>query len=245
LEVPVAGGEGVVQKLCWIEPGTFLMGSPEDEAERLEAEGPRHEVTISKGFWLFTTACTQALWQAVMGNNPSHFKGSDRPVDSVSWDQAQAFLSRINNTVPGLELVLPSEAQWEYACRARTTTPFSFGETVTPEQVNYDGNYPYGGGRTGLFRNESVSVASLPANEWGLYEMHGNVWEWCCDGMRAYAPDPVTDPLGPTHDGVWRMLRGGSWIFSPGAARSAFRLAADPGSGLLYSGFRCAQAAPW
>ncbi|WP_281383680.1 formylglycine-generating enzyme family protein [Candidatus Competibacter phosphatis] len=119
------------------------MGSPEDEPERYDDEGPQHSVTLNRGFWLFDTTCTQALWEAVTGENPSQFKGVDHPVERVSWNDCQAFLRRVNDLLPGLDLGLPSEAQWEYACRAGTTTPFSFGATITPEQVNYDSKYSY------------------------------------------------------------------------------------------------------
>ena len=145
-------GQKITQRMRWIEPGTFLMGSPENEPERLDDEGPQHSVTIGRGFWLFDTACTQALWEAVMGENPSRFKGADRPVENVSWNDCQDFLQRLNERLPGLDLALPSEAQWEYACRAGTTTPFSFGANITPEQVNYNGDYPYAGGKKGLYR---------------------------------------------------------------------------------------------
>lgn len=241
LDVSANGSETVTQRLRWIEPGTFLMGSPKTEKERLNREGPQHAVTISHGFWLFDTACSQALWQAVMGKNPSSFKGPDRPVESVSWDDVQTFLERINAIVPGLDLVLPTEAQWEYACRAGTTTPFSFGDTITPEQVNYYGNYPYAGGGKGLYRQETVPVASLPANPWGLSEMHGNVWEWCLDGRRTYRAEAVTDPVGPMDRGASRVLRGGSWGINAGYVRSASRLAFVPGNRYNSFGFRCAR----
>ena len=231
----------VTQRLRWIPPGQFLMGSPEMEAGRLDGEGPLHEVTISKGFWLFDTACTQALWQAVMDENPSCFASPDRPVETVSWDDVQGFLKRINILLPGLDLVLPTEARREYACRAGTRTPFSFGTTITPDQVNYDGNYPYADGKKGLFRGETVPVASLPANPWGLYEMHGNVWEWCRDGLRSYTADAVTDPVGPIGAGGGRVLRGGSWHNVAQYLRSASRYASDPGYRGDYFGFRCAR----
>ena len=186
-------GNKVTQRMRWIEPGTFLMGSPEDEPERYDDEGPQHQVNISQGFWLFDTACTQALWQAVMGENPSWFEEADRPVENVGWNDCQEFLKRLNERLPGLDLNLPSEAQWEYACRAGTTTPFSFGANITPEQVNYDGNYPYAGGEKGWYRQETVPVASLPPNPWGLYEMHGNVWEWTQDHWHDNYRDAPTD----------------------------------------------------
>jgi formylglycine-generating enzyme required for sulfatase activity len=238
--VPDPKGALVTQRLRWIPPGRFLMGSPATEAERYDDEGPQHEVTFAQGFWLFDTACTQALWQAVMGTNPSRFKGADRPVEMVSWEDCGIFIDRINRLRPGLDLVLPSEAQWEYACRAGTSIPFSVGSTITPEQVNYDGNYPYTSGAKGRYRQETVPVASLPPNPWGLYEMHGNVWEWCADHWHDNYQG------APGNGSAWRgaagrVVRGGSWRSSARFCRSAYRRANVPGyrSGLI--GFRCAR----
>ena len=242
LEVP--NGESVVQNFRWIEPGTFWMGSPEDEPERFKNEGPRHEVTINQGFWLADSACTQALWQAVMDNNPSSFKDDpQQPVENVSWHNVQAFLKRLQerlqSLLPGCQVDLPSEAEWEYACRAGTTTPFSFGANINPQQVNYDGNYPYFGDEKGEFRKKTVPVKSLPANPWGLYEMHGNVWEWCKEGQRTYDEQVQIDPLGPmTGDDIPRCLRGGSWGDSAWWARSAYRGASQPGFAFSSVGFR-------
>ena len=138
--------KGITQRFRWLEPGTFLMGSPETEPERYEDE-VQHSVTLTQGFWLADTTVTQALWQAVMGNNPSSFQDDkNNPVENVSWDDAQAFIGKLNELIPGLQAKLPSEAQWEYACRAGTTTPFSFGGNITPELVNYNGDFPYAGG---------------------------------------------------------------------------------------------------
>ena len=129
----------------WIFPGRFFMGSSEKELER-EKDEVQHEVALTRGFWLADTVCTQELWEAVMGENPSGFKdGKDWPVENVSWDMCKEFLEKINGLEPGLKLRLPTEAEWEYACRAGTVTPFSFGEDITTDQVNYDGNYPYKG----------------------------------------------------------------------------------------------------
>jgi formylglycine-generating enzyme required for sulfatase activity len=230
---------GVVQRLRWIVPGEFTMGSPEDEAERFDVETP-HQVILSQGFWLADTTCTQALWQAVMGENPSRFRGEDRPVDTVSWEKVQAFLTRCNAMAPELALRLPTEAEWEYACRAGTTTPFWFGEQITPEQVNYDGNYPYAGGKKGLYREETVPVKELPCNGWGLYQMHGNVWEWCQDRYAKYPAGPVIDPMGPGW-GVRRVLRGGSWFSYGWNVRSAQRGAFGPGYRNDDAGFRLAR----
>ena len=233
---------GVVQRLRWIEPGTFLMGSLEDEPERLDDEGPRHAVTLTRGFWLADSACTQALWRAVTGTNPSRFTGDgERPVEQLSWDgELQRFLRALEGLLPSCEAALPTEAEWEYACRAGSDTPFSFGANITPELVNYNGNHPYAGGEKGLYRKETVPVKSLPANGWGLYEMHGNVWEWCADGRRLYDGQAQQDPEGPVLDGpeALRVVRGGSWMHGAGRARSARRYAGHPGIVAGFVGFR-------
>jgi formylglycine-generating enzyme required for sulfatase activity len=234
--------KGILQRMRWIAPGKFSMGSPESEPERYEDE-LQHEVELNEGYWMADTACTQALWEAVMGSNPSHFKNDDdgkspeRPVDTVSREDCQTFLEQLNEQVPGLELRLPTEAQWEYACRAGTATPFSFGENITPEQVNYDGHHPYAGAAKGEYRQKTVPVASLPANAWGLHEMHGNVVEWCADWFAAYESGRAMDPKGP-QDGRNRVLRGGCWNGYARVSRSAFRYYDEPGKRYRYFGFR-------
>ena len=242
VELSASGERGaVVQRLRWIEPGSFLMGSPEDELERDTDEGPQHQVTLTEGFWLADTACTQALWQAVTGANPSHFSGDpERPVEQVRWQNVQGFLRKLEALAPGCRAALPTEAQWEYACRAGTDTPFSFGEQITPEQVNYNGKYPYAGGEKGLYREQTAPVKSLPPNPWGLYEMHGNVWEWCRDGLRKYDSEPREDPTGPVLEAedVPRVVRGGSWFSDARWARSAYRRTWLPGYRLRDQGFR-------
>lgn len=214
----------VPQRFRLIHPGTFQMGSPESEKERDDDE-TLHQVTLSKPFWLADTACTQALWLAVMGNNPSHFKDNkNNPVEQVSWDDIQEFIQTLSQLKSGVTFQLPTEAQWEYACRAGTTTPFSFGENMTSEQVNYDGKYPYKKGffrKKDLFRDKTLAVQSLPANPWGLYEMHGNVWEWCRDAYSDLGSEACTDPYNPS--GVNRVLRGGSWLRDGRRCRSAYR----------------------
>lgn len=230
----------VSQRFRWIEPGTFLMGSPDDEADRYDDEGPQHLVTLTQGYWLADTACTQALWLAVMGGkNPSRFTyDPGNPVERVSWTDVQKFLRKFETLVTGCSMTLPTEAQWEYACRAGTTTPFSFGENITPEQVNYAGNNPYAGGREGLDRGKTVPVKSLPPNGWGLYEMHGNVREWCADGMREYGLDTAEDPEGPMGWGESRAVRGGSGRDSGWDVRSASRNEVDASSVYSSLGFR-------
>ncbi len=178
-----------------------------------------------------------------MGNNPSRFKGAYRPVEQVTWNDCQDFLKRLNERLPGLDLELPSEAQWEYACRAGTTTPFSFGATITPEQVNYNGDYPYAGGKKGLNRQETVPVASLPPNSWGLYEMHGNVWEWTQDHWHDdYQGAPTDGSAWVSSDaGAGRVVRGGSWYRNARLVRAAYRGRNVPDFRLVNLCFRCAR----
>jgi formylglycine-generating enzyme required for sulfatase activity len=229
----------------WCEPGSFEMGWPDEESEQESSlfygKETLHTVTFSQGFWLADTTVTQALWQAVMGENPSHFKGENRPVERVSWQDAKKFITQLNKLIPGLAVQLPTEAQWEYGCRAGTETPFSFGENITPDQVNYDGNYPYDKGKKGKNRGKTVPVKSLPCNDWGLYEMHGNVLEWCLDWYQEdLGKEPVLDPSGP-ESGEFRVLRGGSWISSGRDVRSAIRDGYVPGDRYRFIGFRLSQ----
>ena len=227
-EIQLAIPSGLaVQRLRWIEPGRFRMGSPADEPDRFEDEGPQHWVTLTRGFWLADTACPQAFWQAVTGKNPSAIKGPDRPVENVSWNDVQDFLRRLEELVPGIGADLPTEAEWEYACRAGTETAFNCGPTLTPDQAN-------------LATGETVPVRSFPPNGWGLYQMHCNVWEWCADGQRDYGNEPVTDPLGPLESNGPRVIRGGTWFDPARGARSAFRDAIPPGVADVhdFQGFR-------
>lgn len=229
--------QGACQRFRWILPGSFLMGSSESETERFDDE-ILHPVALTNGFWLADTACTQALWQAVMDDNPSHFTGDPGlPVENVSWLNVQSFIERLNALFPGLQARLPSEAQWEYACRAGTQTPFSFGGNITPEQVNYDGHYPYAGGSKGLYRGKAVPVKSLPPNPWGLYQMHGNVWEWCTDWYDDYPEQTIIDPQGPSR-GDGRVVRGGSWHYDAGSTRSARRIRYESNFRNFNIGFR-------
>ncbi|HRH74594.1 MAG TPA: formylglycine-generating enzyme family protein, partial [Zoogloea sp.] len=204
---------GVRQTLRWIPPGRFLMGSPEDERDRYDDEGPQHQVTLTRGFWLADTACTQALWLAVLGGkNPSRFSGDlERPVEQVSWvDVTERFLPGLQRHLGvEVEAELPTEAEWEYACRAGTKTAYSFGEAFEPSRANVE-------------LKETVPVKAYPPNPWGQYQMHGNVWEWCADDRRPYGAGPVTDPAGD-RDGGERALRGGAWLDLPRWVRSASR----------------------
>jgi formylglycine-generating enzyme len=219
---------GVVQRFRWIMPGKFEMGSPENEPQRWDTETP-HLVELTKGYWLADTACTQELWTAVTGDSPSNFKGKHRPVERVSWEDCTAFMKCINKENLGLKLSLPTEAQWEYAARADTKTPFSFGDNISSDFVNYEGK-----------RDGTVDVKSLPANPWGLYEMHGNVWEWREDWFGDYPAGKAVDPKGPD-EGDLRVLRGGSCFNYGRFCRSASRSRVRPDDRLNFIGFRLAR----
>ncbi len=236
--------------LRWIPPGEFMMGSPEDEPGRFDEEGPQHRVVLETGFWLAETACTQELWQAITGNNPSKFKkeGLQHPVENISWDDANDFIKKLNHLVLGLELRLPSEAEWEYACRAGTDTPFWFGWELTPDKANYDGTVPYNNGPKGKWREKTVPVKSFKQNPWGLYQMHGNVWEWCQDRWHNNYDRTPDDDGAPDNGSAWekgksdsRVCRGGSWFFIGRFLRSACRGSRRLGIGIDDFGLRLAR----
>ncbi len=224
-------------KFVYIPPGTFMMGSPEDEPERSEDE-ILHKVTLTKGFYMQTTQVTQKQWKAVMGNNPSYFKNCDEcPVESVSWNDVQEFIKKLNGIEKKELYCLPTEAQWEYSCRAGTATPFFFGKCLSTDEANYDGNYPLKGCPKGKYREKTVPVGSFAPNAWGLYDMHGNVWEWCQDWYDTYPANAVTDPGGPS-EGSSRVGRGGSWSHLARLCRSAYRYYDSPSGRIYYLGFR-------
>ena len=246
-------------RLKRISAGSFQMGSPSSEHKRDDDER-QHRVTIANDFLLGATEITQAQWRSVMGSNPSSFKGDELPVERVSWLDAVEFCNRLSereglrpayrisgDDVNWIETSngyrLPTEAEWEYACRAGTTTPFSFGNNITPDQVNYHGDRPYRGGRKGRYRERTVDAGSLPANPWGLHEMHGSVWEWCWDWYGSYPSGSVTDPTGPL-SGSYRVLRGGGWLSYARSCRSADRYRSSPDFRIIYLGFRLARSAP-
>ena len=241
-----------------IPAGEYSMGSPPAEAGRSSDE-MQHRVVLSCDFMLAKTAVTQGQWASVMGRNPANFNGKERPVENVNWDDAVLFcnqLSEREGRTPAYAVNrgevswdqaangyrLPTESEWEYACRAGSETPFHFGDRISTAQVNYDGNYPYGGGPVGEFRRETVLVGSLPANAWGLHETHGNVYEWCWDWYGAY-PGAVTDPVGPAL-GTRRVLRGSSWSNFGRYCRSAARYHVAPVGRSRNLGLRPASSAP-
>jgi formylglycine-generating enzyme required for sulfatase activity len=216
-------GNGVSLEMVKIPGGRFLMGSPETEAKRDDDEGPQHYVNVPE-FFMGKYPVTQAQWQAVMGNNPSYFKGKNRPVEKVSWNEATKFCQKLSKKT-GRDYRLPSEAEWEYACRAGTKTPFYFGETITPELVNYNGNYTYSNGPEGKYRKETTDVGNFPPNSFGLYDMHGNVSEWCQDVWHSNYDGAPVDGSAWVNGGnsSRRVRRGGSWFDYPRWCRSANR----------------------
>ena len=221
------------------------MGAPAGEEGRSDNEGPQHSITVPE-FWLGKYAVTQSQYQAVMGTNPSHFteNGANCPVEQVSWHEAVAFCKKLSQQA-GRTYRLPSEAEWEYACRAGTTTPFHFGATITADLVNYDGNYTYGNGPTGVYRKQTREVGSFSPNAFGLYDMHGNVWEWCADHWHGnYDGAPIDGTAWLSSDeSARRLLRGGSWYLYPRYCRSANRIRNLPESRSSSVGFRVVCAA--
>lgn len=224
----------------WIKPGTFIMGSPSGEVGRVIDEN-QHEVTLTRGFYMQTTEVTQGQWKKVMGDNPSWFKngGDNCPVENVSWKDAQKFIQKLNKMEGSKGYRLPTEAQWEYTCRAGSSGPFAFGGCLSTDQANYQGSNPLFGCSTGRDRQTTVPVASFAPNAWGLYDMHGNVSEWCQDWRGNYPSGAVTDPVGPS-SGEHRALRGGSCFSGGRFCRSALRNGFRPGIRSGYLGFRLA-----
>ncbi|MFM9100975.1 MAG: formylglycine-generating enzyme family protein, partial [Cyanobium sp.] len=258
--------EGVALTMLRIPAESFLLGAPETEADSRDNERPVHRVTLGE-FLMAQTPVTQAQWRAVAGwqrqeheeaelwpemldpdpvaklENAERFLGPQRPVVNVSWNDAMAFCQRLRLRLrTGKNCTLPSEAQWEYACRAGTTTPFHFGQTISSELANYDGAEIYGDGPKGEFRNQTTDVGIFPANAWGLQDMHGSVWEWCADHWHPNyegAPEdgrPWLDENAEVDEP--RLLRGGSWSGRPRGCRSAFRYSVPPVIRLDNHGFR-------
>jgi formylglycine-generating enzyme required for sulfatase activity len=258
----------VVQHLRWIPPGRFWMGSPDTETGRWDREGPRHLVTIRSGFWMMDTPVRQSLWQTVMEDNPSRFRSPDRPVENVSWEMVREFLIRLNGQVAGLKFTLPSEAQWEYACRAGSETAIYMGELEILGAANAPAldAVAWYGGNSGvdfdLSDGEDLSwlkdrqypdppsgthpVGRKYPNAFGLHDMLGNVWEWCADHFHNSYNDAPTDGSAWTDNHAdataSRVIRGGSWFVGAGGVRAAARSHELPADHLASVGFRCVQA---
>ncbi|MCC3410629.1 MULTISPECIES: formylglycine-generating enzyme family protein [unclassified Microcoleus] len=233
-------GNGVVIEMVYIPGGTFMMGWPATKSARYDNESPPPQVIVPT-FYAGKYPITQAQWQAVMGNNPSRFKGEKRPVESVSWHEAVAFCRKLSEKSGKIYRLL-SEAEWEYACRAGTITPFYFGETITPDLANYDGSYPFGGAPMGFGRHQTMDVGSFPPNPFGLYDMHGQVGEWCSDKEHDnYDGAPTDGSFWKTGTNDYRVVRGGSWNYHALYCRAAYRCYIS-GRGHGDGGFRVAVA---
>lgn len=222
----------------WIPPGKFLMGSPNDEPGRWEGEGPQHEVLISRGFWFGETPVTQAQWEALRAENPSHFRGKERPVEEVRWHAALAYCQALAGRLPTLYPRLPTEAEWEYACRAGTLGAFCDGSACT-KPIGKDPALERLGWYERNIGYETQPVRQKERNGWGLFDVHGNVWEWCADGPRDYELRVEHDPRGPD-EGAFRVVRGGAWDQPAKACRAAHRIAFEPGYRRFNLGFRLA-----
>ncbi|WP_392530119.1 SUMF1/EgtB/PvdO family nonheme iron enzyme [Nostoc sp. C117] len=244
----------VTLEMVSIPGGTFMMGSPPDEAQRYDDESPQHEVTVPS-FFMGKYPVTQAQWRAVaalkqvnreLKPDPSNFKGDDLPVEQISWDEAVEFCDRLSKQTQR-NYRLPSEAEWEYACRAGTTTPFHFGETITSDLASYNAEVTYGDEAKGKSANQTTPVGTFVPNSFGLYDMHGNVWEWCYDHWHEnYQGAPIDGSAWmdikkqDKNDNQRRLLRGGSWDLTPWYCRSASRIGHDPVSRSYDGGFRVA-----
>jgi formylglycine-generating enzyme required for sulfatase activity len=224
-------GDGVTLEMVAIPGGTFIMGSPENEEGYHSSESPQHEVTVPP-FFMGKYPVTQQQWRVVaalpkdkidLKSDPSYFKGDNLPVECVSWNDAQEFCARLSR-MANKTYRLPTEAEWEYACRGGTTTPFYCGETISTDLANYDGNYTYGQGQKGEYREKTTEVGKFPANPFGLYNMCGNVWEWCEDGWHENYINAPTDGSAWTSPSTeYMLLRGGSWYYNARHCRAANR----------------------
>jgi formylglycine-generating enzyme required for sulfatase activity len=240
-------------KLCWCPPGRFVMGSPPDEPERRPGED-QVAVTLTRGFWMAKYEATQGRWKRVVGKLPGELtaelpEGDDYPVGNVNFAEAEAFCQRLSQLghqsgeLPAdWEFRLPTEAQWEYACRAGTTTATAFGDKLSSKQANFKGK-PYNGAEPGPALGRAAKVGSYPANAWGLHDMHGNTFEWCRDWYHPRLPGG-TDPDLHDAPAKSRVRRGGAWTDDGWPCRSAFRLRFEPGRRYDHIGFRVAAVRP-
>lgn len=227
---------GVLFEWRWVPPGRFWMGSPEDEPGRKVEEGPRHEVILTHGFWMGRTPVTQAQWRMLMKENPGRFQGDSLPVEKVSWKDAMAYCMRLNVLCSGMDITLPTEAQWEYACRAGTNGAFGDGSPCTDPEGK-DPALDRLGWFSGNADLQMHPVGLKDGNAWGLHDMHGNVWEWCLDGPRRYSHALEVNPEG-LMDGFTAGIRGGSGLWRTRSCRCAARNSRDRSTGEPFVGFR-------
>lgn len=231
-------GNGISMDLMAIASGEFMMGARAGERARDDDE-VHHPVRLTRPFLLGRAPVNQAQWRRVMGNNPSWFRGDALPVEQVSWEDARNYCQQLLR-ISGLRFRLPTEAEWEYACRAGTSTAFHFGDMCDGSQANCRGDLPYGAAAAGPSLKTTTVPGLYPCNAWGLFDMHGNVGEWCADWYGPYDPGHATDPSGPSA-GKYRVIRGGSWHFDPARCRAAYRNANMPAiRGNFNYGFRVA-----
>jgi len=223
-----------------VPEGDFVMGTPIDEVGR-ETQERQHAVSLSHAYYLGTYEATQSDWRAVMGDSPSHFAecGDDCPVENINFFEIQKFIARLNE-LTSETFRLPTEAEWEYACRAGSAAAFRTGDRLTTDEANVNGRTPYAGKPTGIARDKTLPVGSFPPNAWGLYDMHGNVWEWVQDRHCRYPEAPASDPLGVC-DSELRVIRGGSWYFGADSARCGLRYTHRPEDRGMSLGFRLAR----
>jgi len=235
-------GNGISLDMVVIPSGSFQMGSPHNTGNA--DEHPQHFVTI-KSFMMGKFLITQGQWKAVMGKlPPCRFKGEDLPVERVSWEDAQKFCQRLS-TQTGRKFRLPSESQWEYACRAGTTTPFSYGEMLTSDIANFNGEHIFSREPRGIYRHVTTEGTAFPPNAFGLYDMHGNLWEWCADNwLGDYSSSPRDESAYQNHNNVYRVARGGSWHEPANLCRSAARVRVLQSEADEFIGFRVVCDAP-
>jgi formylglycine-generating enzyme required for sulfatase activity len=247
VEETVEVSDGVTMTFVLVPPGTFRTGSPPDEGEH-EKDESLHEVTLTEPFDLGKTEVTQAQYQALTGQSPSYFEGADLPVELVTWEEAHDYAAKLTKKQSDNHVYrLPTEAEWEYACRGGrpSSRPFGVGDgrALSSREANFNGDYPYGGADKGPYLHATCRVGSYPANALGLFDMHGNVDEWCADWYGPYPEGDVTNPTGPS-EGLGRVVRGGSWISHAGSCRAAVRGRFGPRLRFYDLGFRLARSVP-
>lgn len=219
---------GTGMEFAWVPPGRYRIGSPPAEPGR-EAQEVRHEVRLTRGYWIGRREVTQREWTTVLPGEGGEFARADpqAPVENVDWYAAQRFAKRLTERSAGERFRLPTEAEWEIACRAGSETAYATGAWLTSEQANYDGRYPLPGQPPGRFLGRTAAAGTFPPNGWGLFDLHGNVWEWTADDHCPYPASEVVDPLGVCASGV-KVIRGGSWLFNADSARCAVRYTHAP-----------------